>query len=80
VAVTATGTSWLLEVSDAAAARPPYPAVGRDAAEGGLGLYMVARICGAHGWAAEGDCKIVWARIDFIHAQKLKASGRHGPP
>jgi hypothetical protein len=37
VAVTTTGTSWLLEVSDAAVDLPPRPAVGRDAAVGGLG-------------------------------------------
>ena len=34
------------------------------AALGGLGLYVVARVCGAHGWFVDGDRKTVWARID----------------
>jgi serine phosphatase RsbU (regulator of sigma subunit)/anti-sigma regulatory factor (Ser/Thr protein kinase) len=63
--VTTTATGWLLEVSDAAGDSPPVPAVGRDAALGGLGLYLVAQLSGAHGWA-EGDDgrKVVWARVD----------------
>ena len=64
--VTTTGSGWLLEVSDAAGATPPVPAVGRDAALGGLGLYLVAQMSAAHGWSAEGeDRKVVWARIDL---------------
>jgi serine phosphatase RsbU (regulator of sigma subunit) len=60
------GTGWVLEVSDAAGDTPPVPAVGRDAALGGLGLYLVAQLCGAHGWApAEDGRKVVWARVDF---------------
>jgi hypothetical protein len=39
--------------------------VDRDAAEGGLGLYLVARICGAHGWTVTGARKVTWARIDY---------------
>ncbi len=42
VTVTAGRDAWLLEVSDAATDQPPTPAVGRDAAQGGLGLYLVA--------------------------------------
>src|SRR5215210_4742435 len=64
VTVDATGTGWLLEVSDSGVADPPVPAVGRDAAEGGLGLYMVARLCADHGWDVRGDRKHVWGRVD----------------
>jgi serine phosphatase RsbU (regulator of sigma subunit)/anti-sigma regulatory factor (Ser/Thr protein kinase) len=66
VAVTTAGPGWLLEVTDAAGDAPPVPAVDRDAALGGLGLYLVAQISGAHGWTAEDDGrKVVWARVDF---------------
>lgn len=68
VTVHETGTGWLLDVTDAAVDRPPTPAIGRDAAEGGLGLYLVARLCAAHGWMAEKDRKHVWARIDYTPA------------
>lgn len=65
-AVTTSETGWLLEVSDGAGESGPVPAVGRDAALGGLGLYLVAQLCGSHGWAAQDDGrKIVWARLDF---------------
>jgi serine phosphatase RsbU (regulator of sigma subunit) len=65
VTVTATGTGWLLEVTDAAGDTPPTPAIDRDAALGGLGLYLVARLSSGHGWmpAAAGR-KIVWASVD----------------
>src|SRR6476469_6738490 len=63
--VSTTPTGWLLEVSDAAGDSPPVPAVGRDAALGGLGLYLVAQLSRDHGWApAEGGRKVVWARVD----------------
>ncbi|MGY1728576.1 ATP-binding protein [Geodermatophilus sp. SYSU D01062] len=52
---------WLIEVSDAAGDCPPVPAVDRDAAAGGMGLPMVARLSAAHGWHADGDRKTVWA-------------------
>ena len=65
-AVTTSATGWLLEVSDAAGENGPVPAVGRDAALGGLGLYLVAQLCGSHGWSAQGEGrKVVWARLDF---------------
>jgi two-component sensor histidine kinase len=67
--VTGDGTYWLLEVSDTAADRPPAPAVDRDAAQGGLGLYLVARSCGAHGWFTDDGRKITWARVDHSRAE-----------
>jgi signal transduction histidine kinase len=63
VAVVATDSDWLIEVTDAATDRPPVPAVGRDAAEGGLGLYLVARLASAHGWWVGRGRKHVWARL-----------------
>jgi len=65
-AVTDVTGGWLLQVSDASGDTPPVPAVDRDAALGGLGLYLVAQICAAHGWTADGEGrKVVWARVDF---------------
>lgn len=70
--ITADDTYWLLEVGDTAADRPPTPAVDRDASRGGLGLYLVARICGAHGWDSDGHRKTVWARIDHTRTEAPK--------
>jgi hypothetical protein len=54
-----------VEVKDADP-HPPIPAVGRDAAQGGLGLVLVARLSGSHGWAIdENDCKTVWACVEY---------------
>jgi serine phosphatase RsbU (regulator of sigma subunit)/anti-sigma regulatory factor (Ser/Thr protein kinase) len=65
VTVSATGTGWLLEVIDAAGDTPPAPAIDRDAALGGLGLYLVARLSSAHGWApAAAGGKVVWAQVE----------------
>jgi hypothetical protein len=69
VELTTFGTYWMLDVSDAAHDRPPAPAYGRDAAEGGLGLHMVTLLCGARGWTVDGDRKHVWARIDHTLAE-----------
>jgi hypothetical protein len=66
--VAATGTGWMLDVTDAAIDCPPTPAVGRDAAEGGLGLYLVARLCAEHGWDVRDGRKHVWGAIDFAPA------------
>jgi hypothetical protein len=74
VTVTAAGLGWLLEVSDTAIARPPRPACGRDPALGGMGLDLVARLSGAHGWTVDGDRKIVWAQIPY--ATPLDAPSR----
>jgi two-component sensor histidine kinase len=68
VVVTADSTGWLLEVSDAAADRPPAPAHDRDPAAGGLGLPLVAGLSARHGWTAHGERKHVWARIDATAA------------
>jgi two-component sensor histidine kinase len=65
VTVSSTDTGWLLEVSDAAADRPPRPAIDRDPRLGGLGLRMVAEMSNAHGWDTDGYRKVVWARIDY---------------
>jgi len=56
---------WLVEISDAAVDESPEPAVGRDAAHGGMGLFLVARLSDAHGWVVHDGRKIVWARIDI---------------
>jgi hypothetical protein len=66
VVVSDTGHGWLLDVTDTATDSPPRPAVGRDPATGGLGLYMVARLSAAHGWTIDGECKHVWVRIDHV--------------
>jgi anti-sigma regulatory factor (Ser/Thr protein kinase) len=64
VHVTATEGGWLIDVSDSAPDRPPTPALGRDAADGGLGLYLVARLCAAHGWTVQHGRKHVWACVE----------------
>jgi anti-sigma regulatory factor (Ser/Thr protein kinase) len=64
VSVVSTGSGWLVDVTDAAVDRPPTPAVDRDAAEGGLGLYLVARLSAAHGWTVRGRRKHVWTVVD----------------
>jgi two-component sensor histidine kinase len=74
VTVTSTGTGWLLEVSDAAADRPPSPAIGRDPGQGGLGLSMVAEMSDAHGWDTAGDRKIVWTRIEYGREDRPRGS------
>jgi hypothetical protein len=63
--VTTVASGWLVEVSDTAGNCPPVPAVDRDAALGGLGLYLVAQMSAEHGWTAgEDGRKLVWARVD----------------
>lgn len=79
LSVTTAGGYWLLQVSDAAIHRPPVPATDRDAGSGGLGLYLVARICGAHGWTVDGSRKITWARIDSTRAEAPEQVARMLP-
>jgi hypothetical protein len=69
ITVHTTDHYWLLQVTDAAVEAPPAPAIDRDPGQGGLGLYLVARICGAHGWCTDGDRKTLWARIDYTVAE-----------
>lgn len=52
---------WLVDVSDGAPDAMPTPAVDRDPAQGGLGLYLIARLSVAHGWYVDDDSKHVWA-------------------
>lgn len=58
-----TPDGYLIEVSDAATSRPPTPAVDRDPSQGGLGLYLIARMARRHGWYASGAAKHVWALL-----------------
>lgn len=62
-AVTATDEGWLIDVTDAAVEHTPTPAVDRDPALGGLGLYLIARLCSAHGWSVTGGRKHVWGYV-----------------
>jgi histidine kinase-like protein len=68
VRVTATGEGWVVDVIDAAVDRPPVPAVDRDPADGGLGLYLIARLCPAHGWIIDDGRKHVWACVEAAWA------------
>jgi two-component sensor histidine kinase len=70
VRLTVDADSWLLEVSDAAPDVPPVPAFDRDAASGGLGLHLVARLCGAHGWTTRDGRKTAWACIERTRAEE----------
>jgi signal transduction histidine kinase len=70
VSVTATDHFWLLQVSDAAGDLPPTAAVGRDPAQGGLGLHLVAELTLDHGWRVDADGgKTVWASVLFNEPQ-----------
>ena len=62
-AVRLTTDAYLIEVSDQAASAPPAPAVDRDPSEGGLGLYLIAKMALRHGWYASARAKHVWALL-----------------
>lgn len=64
VVVTTTDAGGLIDVSDGAADTPPAPAVGRDPATGGLGLYLVARLSTAYGWTVQKDRQHAWAYVE----------------
>jgi len=64
VRVVAASGGWLVDVIDAAVERPPLPAIDRDPARGGLGLYLVARLALAHGWTVDDGRKHVWACVE----------------
>ena len=63
VQVAETDDGWLIVVTDAAADRVPTPALDRDPARGGLGLYLVARLSAGYGWWAHTGRKHVWACV-----------------
>lgn len=65
VRVSSTAHGWLIDASDAATDRHPAPAVDRDPAHGGLGLYLVARLSAAHGWIVRSGRKHVWACVQL---------------
>jgi sigma-B regulation protein RsbU (phosphoserine phosphatase) len=79
VEVTAADGFWLLDVSDAAVDQPPTPAVGRDAAYGGMGLYLVASICTAHGWLVDRGRKHLWGCIDYTRIEARDTGLRSTP-
>lgn len=64
VMVVSSAQRWLVDVTDAAVHSPPTLAVDRDPADGGLGLYLVARLCPLHGWSVRGGRKHVWACVE----------------
>lgn len=66
---------WLLDVSDHDPDTMPDPAVGRDPAQGGMGLYLVARLAMAHGWYVEDGRKHVWACLPTGAEQTAPALG-----
>jgi len=51
------------------------PAVGRDPAQGGMGLHLVARLSVAHGWYVDAGIKHVWACLpsELAHQEPVPA-------
>ena len=64
-AVTAAGNGWLIDVTDTAVDHAPTPAPDRDPAHGGLGLYLITRLCGAYGWSVTAGRKHVWGYVSL---------------
>lgn len=67
-ALSRSASRWLISVSDASTHVPPAPAEGRDPRLGGFGLYLVADLSAAHGWAVQRRQKWVWAVVDVDDA------------
>jgi anti-sigma regulatory factor (Ser/Thr protein kinase) len=63
VRVMATAEGWLIDVSDGATEQGPQPAVGRDPALGGMGLYLIAELTAGRGWDVTAGRKHVWASL-----------------
>lgn len=61
--VTAAQDGWLIDVIDSAVDHGPIPDVDRDPAHGGLGLYLISRLCGAYGWSVAAGRKHVWGYV-----------------
>ena len=57
------GRNWMVSVSDRSPEIPPVLAQGRDPAQGGLGLHLIADLAVRHGWFAERGTKTVWAVV-----------------
>ena len=62
-ALSRTGDTWLVAVSDTSTDVPPAPAQGRDPSLGGFGLYLVADLSLRHGWFVRRGTKTVWAIV-----------------
>ncbi|MGY1749047.1 SpoIIE family protein phosphatase [Modestobacter sp. SYSU DS0511] len=54
---------WIVIVTDGAPDRPPTPARGRPAGQGGYGLYVIADLTAEHGVHYQADRKLVWASL-----------------
>lgn len=65
------GSSWMLDVTDAATDRLPDPYPQRALGQGGYGLMLVARLASQLGWYVRDDSKHVWARIDVVPDRDL---------
>ena len=65
--VTAAGDGWLIDVTDSAVGHAPSPDADRDPAHGGLGLYLITRLCGAYGWSVAAGRKHVWGYVEVAH-------------
>lgn len=63
VDVICTDNGWLIDVVDSRPDVVPTPAVGRDPANGGLGLQLIARLATTYGWDIASRGKHVWACI-----------------
>ena len=59
--VVATADGWLIDISDGATEQRPLPALGRDPAQGGMGLHLIAALTTVRGWSVVAGRKHVWA-------------------